>query len=49
MAKAKKEVKDTESSGNPALDKKKALDTAIAHITKAYGQGTIMPQGRSSC
>ena len=48
MAKAKKDVKDTEASGNPAQDKKKALDTAIAHITKAYGQGTIMRLGENA-
>ena len=48
MAKAKKDVKDTAASGNPAQDKKKALDTAIAHITKAYGQGTIMRLGENA-
>ena len=47
MAKAKKEVKD-EVAGNAAADKKKALDTAIAHITKAYGQGTIMRLGENA-
>ena len=47
MAKAKKEVKD-EVASNPATDKKKALDTAIAHITKAYGQGTIMRLGENA-
>ena len=29
-------------------DKKKALDTAIAQITKAYGQGTIMRLGENA-
>ena len=30
------------------LDKKKALDTAIAQITKAYGAGTIMRLGENA-
>ena len=33
---------------NPAVDKKKALDTAIAQITKAYGAGTIMRLGENA-
>ena len=37
MAKAKKDVKN-EAAGGAAADKKKALDTAIAQLTKAYGQ-----------
>ena len=47
MAKAKKDVKE-EVAGSAAQDKKKALDTAIAHITKAYGQGTIMRLGENA-
>ncbi len=47
MAKAKKDVK-TEGTGNPAADKKKALDTAIAQLTKAYGQGTVMRLGENA-
>ncbi len=43
MAKAKKEQETVEVS-----DKKKALDTAIAHITKAYGQGIIMRLGENA-
>ena len=31
-----------------AVDKKKALDTAIAQITKAYGAGTIMRLGENA-
>lgn len=45
MAKATK--KETEAV-NEANDKKKALETAISHITKAYGQGTIMRLGENA-
>ena len=47
MAKAKKDTK-TETTGNPVADKKKALDTAIAQLTKAYGQGTVMRLGENA-
>lgn len=43
MAKAKKDAE----TNVEVSDKKKALDTAIAHITKAYGQGTIMRLGEN--
>lgn len=46
MAKAKKEEKKTEENG--AADKKKALDTAIAHLKKTYGQGAIMRLGENA-
>ena len=36
------------SNGAPELDRKKALDTAIAQITKAYGAGTIMRLGENA-
>ncbi len=41
----KQTKKETDAS---ASDRKKALDTAIAHITKAYGQGTIMRLGENA-
>ena len=47
MAKAKKEIKN-EAAGGAAADKKKALDTAIAQLTKAYGQGTVMRLGENA-
>lgn len=47
MAKAKKDTAKEEAS-NAVTDKKKALDTAIAHITKAYGAGTIMKLGENA-
>ena len=47
MAKAKKDVKN-EAVGGAAADKKKALDTAIAQLTKAYGQGTVMRLGENA-
>ena len=46
MAKAKKEEKKIDSGA--ATDKKKALDTAIAQLTKAYGQGAIMRLGENA-
>ncbi len=45
MARAKKETKTEVAGGNPVADKKKALDTAIAQLTKAYGAGTVMRLG----
>lgn len=45
MAKAKKETESTVLDAKES--KKKALDTAIAQITKAYGQGTIMRLGEN--
>ena len=43
-------AKTTTKKGNgaPELDRKKALDTAIAQITKAYGAGTIMRLGENA-
>ena len=48
MAKAKKEKDAVESTGNAALDKKKALETAIAHINKTMGQGAVMRLGENA-
>ena len=48
MAKAKKDIKDTEAAGSPAADKKKALETAIAHINKTMGQGAVMRLGENA-
>ncbi|MBR2459956.1 MAG: recombinase RecA [Clostridia bacterium] len=45
MAKA---TKKPATAANGAVDKKKALDTAIAQITKAYGAGTIMRLGENA-
>ena len=45
MAKA---IKKTTAATDGAVDKKKALDTAIAQITKAYGAGTIMRLGENA-
>ncbi len=48
MAKqTKKETAAASAGSDPAAEKKKALETAIAHITKAYGQGTIMRLGEN--
>ena len=48
MAKAKKDVKDTEAVAGAAADKKKALETAIAHINKTMGQGAVMRLGENA-
>ena len=41
MAKAKASYE----TPTPAVDKKKALQTAIAQIEKSYGKGTVMRLG----
>ena len=46
MAKAKKDEKKVDAGA--ATDKKKALDTAIAQLTKTYGQGAIMRLGENA-
>ncbi len=51
MAKAttkkEKTSKKDEDNLDPVAAKKKALDTAISQLTKAYGQGTIMRLGEN--
>lgn len=47
MAKAKAKSETNEAEVSSSNDKKKALDTAIAQITKTYGQGTIMRLGQN--
>ena len=44
MAEKKKMIE----SAAPAADKKKALETAMAQIEKAYGKGSIMRLGDNS-
>ena len=44
MAEKKKQVE----SAAPAADKKKALDTCIAQIERAYGKGSIMRMGENT-
>ena len=43
-----KTTKKPAAADNKEVDKKKALDTAIAQITKAYGAGTIMRLGENA-
>ena len=45
---AKATTKKPAADKNAVVDKKKALDTAIAQITKAYGAGTIMRLGENA-
>ncbi len=45
MAKKKEEKKIDAAAGG---DKKKALDTAIAHLTKTYGQGAVIRLGENA-
>ena len=45
---AKTTTKKGTGAAAPELDRKKALDTAIAQITKAYGAGTIMRLGENA-
>ncbi len=50
MAKAAKKEKTTkkdEEGLDPVAAKKKALETAISQLTKAYGQGTVMRLGEN--
>ncbi len=47
MAKTKKPAVVSAADGTPE-EKKKALETAISQITKAYGQGTIMKLGENA-
>ncbi len=50
MAKAVKKEKTTkkdEETLDPVAAKKKALETAISQLTKAYGQGTVMRLGEN--
>ena len=42
------EKKKTIDAATPALDKKKALETAMAQIERAYGKGSIMRLGANS-
>ena len=44
MAEKKKSVE----SASPASDKKKALETAMAQIERAYGKGSIMRLGENA-
>ena len=48
---AKSDLKKKNQFVMPATaeEKKKALESAIAHITKTYGSGSIMRLGESSC
>lgn len=49
MAKADLKKKNQFVMPATAEEKKKALESAIAHITKTYGSGSIMRLGESSC
>ncbi len=48
MAKAKKPVVPTVNHPATPEEKKKALDTAMAQITKQYGQGSVMFLGKQN-
>lgn len=49
MAKADLKKKNQFVMPATAEEKKKALESAIAHITKTYGSGSIMRLGESTC
>lgn len=49
MAKADLKKKNQFTMPATAEEKKKALESAIAHITKTYGSGSIMRLGENSC